>query len=54
MGKTYRRPPIKQHKELEEAKYRSRVEGNKKKENKNKHPKRIIEDDLTEGYHYGE
>ena len=44
MGKTYRRPPIKQHKELlEEGKYHSRVEKNKKKENKNKHPKQTPE-----------
>ena len=47
MGKTYRRPPIKQHKELEEAKYRSRVENNKKKENKNKHPSRELDDELS-------
>lgn len=48
MGKTYRRPPIKQHKELEEAKYRSRVENNKKKQNKNKHPKRLVNDEIGE------
>ena len=42
MGKTYRRPAIKQHRELEEAKYRARVETNKKNENKNKHPKREL------------
>lgn len=44
MGKTYRRPPIKQHRELEESKYRGRVEKDKKKEKKNKHPKRDIEE----------
>lgn len=45
MSRTYRRPPIKQHEELtRDGKYRSRVEKNKKKENKNKHPKRDLEE----------
>ena len=57
MGKTYRRPPIgfasgtesiKQHKDLlENDRYSSRVEKNKKKEKKNKHPKRIIQEEIS-------
>ena len=43
MSKTYRRPPIKQHKELlEDHRYAGRVEKSKKKEKKNKHPHRIL------------
>ena len=43
MSKTYRRPPIKQHKELlEEHRLVGRVEKSKKKEKKNKHPHRIL------------
>ena len=45
MSKTYRRPPIKQHKELlEEHRLVGRVEKSKKKEKKNKHPHRTIDD----------
>jgi len=48
MGKTYRRPPIRQHKDLlENDRYSSRVEKNKKKEKKNKHPKRIIQEEIS-------
>lgn len=43
MGKTYRRPAIKQHRELEEAKYRARVEQDKK-DLQNKKPKHPVRD----------
>jgi len=43
MGKTFRRPPIKQHKDLlEDHRYADRVEKNNKKEKKNKYPKRSL------------
>jgi len=60
MGKTFRRFSIKQqrgfipreagdkplHKDLlEDQRYSHRVEKNKKKEKKNKHPKRLIENE---------
>lgn len=45
MSKTHKRPPIKQHKDLlEDDRYSSRVEGNKKKENKTKYPKKDLYD----------
>ena len=47
MSKTFRRPPIKQHKDfLEDNQYSHRVEKNKKKEKKNKHPLRIIQEEI--------
>jgi hypothetical protein len=47
MSKTYRRPPIKQHKELlEDLRYTARVEKSKKKEKKNKHPHHLLKEIL--------
>jgi len=48
MSKTFRRPAIKQHRDLlEDRQYAARTEKNKKKEQQNKkYPKRIIEEEL--------
>jgi hypothetical protein len=47
MSKTYRRPPIKQHKELfEDHRFKGRAEKSKKKEKKNKHPHHLLKEIL--------
>ena len=54
MGKTFKRPSIRQHRDLyEDEQYKPQVEDTKRRKIRNRKPtKREIEQELNEGYEY--